>query len=392
MSSDEPDGSGMRLPQIDALRGLAALTVILYHFVLMFQSGFLHFDQNGQIVRDWSYAILTGLRPLYSGEEAVILFFILSGFVLSLPSLSGRGQPYPVFVCRRIFRIYVPYLAALALAVLGNSIWHGSLGRGTWADATWLNPVDWKLVVQHILFVGEYPAATFNTAFWSLVVEMRASLVFPLLFLLTMRVRRRVGLFFLLCMACAFIVVVVEHLGHHRLINSEFTFRFIGMFLIGIVIASYRDKIRHRVSALNNSGAIALLLVSIAVYAYSWFVIERYVKATFAIWISAAGAVGILCLGIGWTPMTNFLLTKIPQFLGKISYSLYLVHGTVLFALTYTCGAKCSPFVIFAIYAPLTILSAWVMYRYIEKPAMEYGRVISRKLGRRPEQPVLART
>ena len=45
------------------------------------------------------------------GPEAVILFFVLSGFVLSLPAVNGRPQTYPTFITRRIFRIYVPYLA-----------------------------------------------------------------------------------------------------------------------------------------------------------------------------------------------------------------------------------------------------------------------------------------
>ncbi len=390
MSDHRPEANGMRLSEIDAMRGLAALSVVLYHFVLMFERGILHFNQNGEVIHDSPYKILAVLRPFYSGEEAVIMFFILSGFVLSLPALSGRGQPYPVFVCRRIFRIYVPYLAALALAVLGNFLWHGSLGRGSWADATWLNPVDWKLVVQHILFLGEYPVATFNTAFWSLVVEMRASLIFPLLFLLTMSVRRHIVLFFLLCLACPLLTVAVQLLGHHALTNSEFTFRFIGMFLVGILVASYKDKIQRRISSLNIYGGIAFLLISLSVYAYSWFVMERYLKTTVSVWISAAGAVGILCLGIGWAPMMKFLRMRIPQFLGKISYSLYLVHGTVLFAFTHAFGTRCPWYIFLAIYLPVTILSAVVMYRYVEKPAMEYGRVISRRFGRRAEKLALA--
>lgn len=391
MPGKEPDGSGTRLAEIDAMRGLAALTVVLYHFVLMFKFSIYHFDRNGNVIHDSSYMLLALLRPLYSGEEAVILFFILSGFVLSLPSLSGRGQPYPVFIFRRISRIYVPYLAALVLAVLGNCIWHGPLGQGAWANATWLNPVSWKLVMQHVVFLGEYPSAAFNTAFWSLVVEMRASLVFPVLFLLTMRARRNIGMFFILCVACPLMVALLEHFGRHRFTNSEFTFRFIGMFFVGILVASYKDEIRRRIARLNNCVAITMLLLSMGLYAFSWSVLEPYVKATFAVWVSALGAVGILSLGVGWKPMSSFLTMRIPQFLGKISYSLYLVHGTVLFALAYSCARRCPMVGIFAIYVPVAIVSAWAMYRCVEKPAMEYGRELSRKVGRQAEKPVLAR-
>jgi peptidoglycan/LPS O-acetylase OafA/YrhL len=50
--------------------------------------------------------------------------------LLSIPYLRGKGQPYPVYLVRRILRIYAPYLFALALAVARAAIWHGSLGFG----------------------------------------------------------------------------------------------------------------------------------------------------------------------------------------------------------------------------------------------------------------------
>ena len=66
------------------------------------------------------------------GAEAVILFFVLSGFVLSLPAVDGRPQSYFTFVTRRIFRIYVPYLAALAVSVAAAFCLHGSATGSNW--------------------------------------------------------------------------------------------------------------------------------------------------------------------------------------------------------------------------------------------------------------------
>ena len=60
-----------------------------------------------------------------------MLFFLLSGFVLSVPYLRGKGQAYPVYLIRRILRIYAPYLAALALAVAGAP---PGMGRWDWAS------------------------------------------------------------------------------------------------------------------------------------------------------------------------------------------------------------------------------------------------------------------
>ncbi len=62
--------------------------------------------------------IRTPLRLLIAGHQAVILFFLLSGFVLTLPYKKKTGLGYGPFLVKRVCRIYLPYLGALALAIL----------------------------------------------------------------------------------------------------------------------------------------------------------------------------------------------------------------------------------------------------------------------------------
>ena len=59
----------------------------------------------------------------YGGHSALPLFFILSGFVLALPAVNNKPQSYPVFITRRFFRLYIPYVVALAIAILANFRW-----------------------------------------------------------------------------------------------------------------------------------------------------------------------------------------------------------------------------------------------------------------------------
>jgi len=144
------------MPELDAVRGIAALTVVLLHFHDMWAP-----KDPAMLPPVWRI-VLSLFRPLYAGSEAVFLFFVLSGLVLSLPYLLGRGQSYPVYLLRRVLRIYGPYLLALGIALVGASIWHGHSYHGEWAAGTWSRAISFRLVGQHIAFLGVYDWAQYD--------------------------------------------------------------------------------------------------------------------------------------------------------------------------------------------------------------------------------------
>jgi peptidoglycan/LPS O-acetylase OafA/YrhL len=141
----------VRYAELDALRGLAAMVVVIGHFQHLFSVK----------VSPLSYLLFrTPINILFAGHEAVILFFLLSGYVLSLPFLRAP-QSYPVFVVRRVFRIYLPYLAALGLAIAGAYFFHGTIpALGQWFNLTWSQTPSVHGIVQHIAFLGVYDAAS----------------------------------------------------------------------------------------------------------------------------------------------------------------------------------------------------------------------------------------
>src|ERR1700754_945064 len=89
-----------RLLQLDSLRGFAAMTVVWHHWRQAY----------------WATPPRWFMQPFSAGHEAVILFFILSGYVLSLPVWINRQPRYADYLIRRISRIYLPYVAAACLA------------------------------------------------------------------------------------------------------------------------------------------------------------------------------------------------------------------------------------------------------------------------------------
>jgi peptidoglycan/LPS O-acetylase OafA/YrhL len=94
-----------RFHELDSLRGVAALTVVFHHFSRICPESFTHL------------LIRTPLRLLVAGHQAVILFFLLSGFVLTLPYKKKTRLSYAPFLLKRVCRIYLPYLGALSLAI-----------------------------------------------------------------------------------------------------------------------------------------------------------------------------------------------------------------------------------------------------------------------------------
>lgn len=344
------------------MRGIAAAIVLFHHFTHMYYPDVL----TGTDLR----SVL--VYPLIAGHESVMFFFLLSGFVLSLPYIRGKSQPYFIFIRRRILRIYGPYLGALALALAGCAMWHNRLRTTGWAAGTWFEPVTLSSVGQHVLFIGNYDYSRYNTAFWSLVYEMRISIVFPFLFFAAGKLGTKytvpaIGI-------CTFIGV--------RASESKFfvTFEYAGIFLLGVLLAKNIARLKALYDRMSASQRIVLALVS-----FLFYVGGRRIAATGPLWHLGdmpvvLGAAGFLIIGLHSAMARGVLNSKLPAFLGRISYSLYLIHGTVLFAMASVLRHKISPPAFFLFYVPLAVLLSWGFYKTVEEPFMRLSRSVgSRK-------------
>jgi peptidoglycan/LPS O-acetylase OafA/YrhL len=362
-----------RFHELDSMRGIAAPGVVFLHFVDMFFSPELAASRS-PLQRDLLYLTM----PFYLGRESVLVFFALSGFVLALPYASGRAQPYRVFLLRRIVRIYCPYLAALGLAVAGAAYFHGDLGLGQWSSLTWSAPVSPQLVFQHILFLGNYNWHQYNPAFWSLVVEMQVSLVFPLLAALVVRVPLWNTM--LLVIACPVAQRIVSNLMPQAEDPTKAVF-YVPLFLCGILLAKHMEAVaqwyRARSSAQRSCFAIATVLLYILGHNFS--------HVTIGYPAMSLGALGLIVLALHSEWTRRLLQLRVPIFLGRISYSLYLVHIPVLFALTFMLHHRVGRVGMFFIYLAAAILAGTVFNRVVEAPLVR----LNRRIGRRSPAPLL---
>lgn len=372
-----------RLSELDALRGLAACTVVLDHFAAAYddESNYDHESTGIHLVRFIAH-IFTG------GHQAILLFFILSGLVLALPSIKGKTQTYRVFMTRRIFRIYVPYIAAIFWSVLGNLRWYGPLGMTAWADRTWGQRVHARAVLQHILFIGQFDYVRFNTAIWTLCIEMRVSIVFPLLCFVVLRARPWISL------AAAGAMTVLIGYMQIRSNGGIFTgmtevimnLYFAAYFVVGILLARYLNELTGWASGLSKRNAVFCLAAALALYFYGSWTFGLVGKTFFKLphpnllafdSITGIGGALTIIMALSYSPFSKFLVSSVPQFLGKISYSMYLIHSVVLFALLHMLHGVVPPVALFFVYVPLVLVAATIMYRLVEKPAMELGRRIT---------------
>lgn len=362
----------LHLPELDALRGLAALVVVFSHYFGLWSLDTLDAGQRalfGQV-----------LYPLFIGRSSVILFFVLSGFVLTLPYVRGRPPRYSVFIRRRLARIYLPYVAALALGVAGDVLLARPILVNSWFSQTWTMPVTPGLVANHLLLVGTYADAQINTAFWSLAVEMRLSIVFPLVCLLLLRAGRPLVLT-LVAVTSAFIVLtphfLVGRLGAQTYNAVVGTSLGLLSFALGFLLARHLERVRAVWGWLGPAQRAAAFVAALVLFEWASDLGGTRL-APLQNCVAAAGAVGIMAAAL-CSPRSRQLLNRpVTAWLGRISYSLYLVHGTVLFALVHGTYGSFTRLQLLIPFLALSLVVAQAFYVLVEQPCIGLSRRIGR--------------
>lgn len=352
-----------RFPQLDSLRGLAAVLVVLHHFQLLghsWRTPMVHLSPHG----------------------SVPLFFLLSGFVLAIPYLKERQRTYLSFFTRRVLRIYCPYLCGLALSVAGACLFHGYPGWAGGGCGTWSRPVNGAEVLQHVLLLGNYDSAQYNTAFWSLVQEMRISLCFPALFLAINRLRTRWALLAALSCSLAYQWAEVAHPGAERTIV---TLDYVPIFILGILLAKNLGSVNDWYRKLAPWRRILLALSSLALFSEGHLLQESAIPGMWRVghWPTVLGSAGVVLISLNSRSVRKVLESSVPRFMGRISYSLYLVHGSVLLTLAALHWAQFPPTLHLAVYLATSLLMATAFNLLIEEPFTRIGRSVGASLNHR---------
>ncbi|WP_395944991.1 acyltransferase family protein [Brevundimonas sp.] len=368
-----------RLRSLDGLRGLAALVVVIHHAVLM-SPLYSASTSNLFAAGFWSSAISilkgTPLRLMISGQSAVIVFFIISGFVLALTLERVERWNYRPYIIKRVCRIYLPFVVSiLAAAALWSLLRPApSTEVSDWMNMGWpANQLTGWSLFNHLAMTGV--EEWLNNPMWSLVHEMRISIVFPLIaWSVRQRPRLALAVFFIVWVAS---LVVIDFVADPFLFSLLGTTRTAFFFAIGAAIFFNLDRIRLLTQSVPKVGLIAaigvawLLLMAPAAPKFSPFVL---VGATILVVLTATD------------PMVRGVFEmRIAAWLGRVSYSLYLTHVIVFNVVVSLLAGRLSYAGLVTVALVSSLIVAEMAYRLIEEPTMRLGR----RLALRPLAPTV---
>ena len=367
----------MRYIRLDGLRGILAVMVALNHayMVIAIPSFASIWHQNIFLFHDLQSKIQQIFMLLGNGGLAVTIFFVLSGFVLgeSAKKLDFTISKAITFYLRRLLRLYPVYLFLIAISAL--YMWSGFTYRIYPASSEWFRwwmnfQMTFKELVLNKLFVHTY----LGGVTWTLRVIIIASFLFPFMYFIFLRANRVLSLgFVLLLLLAGFTIFDFQNFND---------LRFPYMFYLGLTLPQWKGFFSSIRPSLVNWFIIPVIFTALYI---------RYISDVYQAMVLES-LIAWLILGVlAYNEKVRFLKIlegKTFQFLGGISYSLYLVNFTVLYIFSKLVFENISPAfltqnyllshsLIFIITLAITILLSIGVHRFIEKPA----QALSRKVG-----------
>lgn len=361
-----------RLVELDALRGLAALCVLLHH-------GWLSQPIHPSPLR-WLFGH-TPLQVAIDGRQPVLFFFVLSGFVLARGLLSAPPPSWANYAAQRTVRLGLPVAAALVASVLMLAVARkGSLPP--WQGGSFMVGVvwpEWPSIVdllRQALLLGHADQIGLNPVLWSLVHEWRVSLLLPGVLLFRGRPAA------LLCFGAAAYALAlalgaranITVLGDSLAATFRATLYFLLPFAAGGALALAGGRLRLSGPARWLAGLAVLALA-----------------CSDADLAAVAGSALLILLALEPGPLLARLRHPAAIWLGKVSFSLYLIHLPLLACMVHLLHGALPITLIVALGMLLSFPAAALLHRVAEAPAHRLARrVVAKRTAERPRHAVPA--
>ena len=328
----------MRYEQLDSIRGLACLMVLVGHT----------FKMNWVDLPDW-YSD-TPLYLTYASHEAVILFFVLSGFVLTLPFMrkdhyNVSKKEYIQFIIKRTKRIGKPFFVATTvlflLLVINFTFFQERSYYSQVTESKWHEVPSVSDILYNFQLILDFNTSEYNPVVWTLLHEFRFALVFPL-FLLALKKKRYSVITIIIVMITSLSLNAFNLFeakgnlsGYTDFIHYTLSF-FAGMLLarhLNTLTAWFKSKKTYIPSIIFTIGVVLFYLSNHDIYPYLSSLLPSHMEFLAFRFSDYLLNIACLMLMIGLLfneSIKQVFLFKPLHFIGKISFSIYLYHYTIL--------------------------------------------------------------
>lgn len=336
-----------RLTHLDALRGIAAMMVVVAHFI------------ERTPLKDTFFFTYVNL-----GQMGVVIFFLLSGMVIPYSLKEGK-HALVAFGVSRFFRLYPAYWFSIALAVI-SSYWFLSTPV----------PVN-NVLINMTMFQALLGAPDLFGVYWTLIMEMFFYMSCAALFSVGLlgRVSVRFGAAVGLLLVALVFSIARFYLAKKIPVGLPLclSIMFFGSFWRDVSLGSTRQLDRKYVYAWLALFFVFLPFICFLAYNANY----GHNENPYSYWVSYLAGMAFAIA------MTLFLRRPVKSltYLGTISYSVYLVHPFFLEWAAYVTNLPAAFNVgVFLLYILATLALSSISYALLEKPCVSLGRTLNKRL------------
>lgn len=371
------------LAYLDSLRAIAALYVVLHHAA----------------IQDVHHLDFTGFKRKYMmvfamGHMSVNLFIVLSGFCLMLPIIRSKYELADIynFYKRRVIRIIPPYYFAIGISLLLIYFFIGQPTKTAWKITMPVTPFS---IVTHLALIHDLFLSTvykINSVFWSISVEFRIYILFPVM----VYIWKKKGPFATLLFAIA-VTVIIEIVmgglkGYYADINlgSSGVSPYIILFTLGMIAADISFSDTGLSTYKNNmpwgwAVIISFIIVAVLFYVRVLPKIHYDIIVKDIIFGVFSFCLLVYSSNINQDSTVNnfykrFMSWRPLVFVGTFAYSLYLIHSPLQQVISlyimplFHLSRFNATLVLQLLSCVLIIPAAYIFFLLFEKPFMKMGK------------------
>jgi peptidoglycan/LPS O-acetylase OafA/YrhL len=335
------------IPEVTGMRGFASLGVVIFHLFV--------------IDRALSALPIPGSTLVLSWDSGVDFFFVLSGFLLSIPFMTGERLSLRAYYTKRIFRIFPVYY--LSVIVLGATLFFYG------------HHVTVLQIAASLVFLQSFSPSTFNSingVNWTLVIEEVFYVTLPIFSIFFVRNRWKYAL-----PICVLIALVYRFEVIRLYSNNDLSFHFwqypsfIGHYAVGVTLGNLYAtgklaRIKGRLTSLPLVLSIGVLLGTQYYVAEKFSIFNNIAMYPGVVFAAEYGALVLFALTLPTSAIVKRVFTNRPvSYAGKISYSTYTWHLPVETALSQL-GLPVFEWVGLSLFAVISVAS--ISFYLVERP------------------------